>query len=135
MNRESCDTISTKPGTNQPLFTFTRQRDPGGLLHPSEKLLFALDTLRVFAEQGVKENPTLPRPVSTLVDNAVPILCSSKLLECTRGSEVHRLKLMTLIAVRFLKPLLAIYEFGVRDRHDTFKFTTKKPLSRQYPKL
>ncbi|KAH7960380.1 hypothetical protein HPB49_019078 [Dermacentor silvarum] len=94
MNCENCVALCTKPVTNQPLLTFTRSQDRGGLLYPSYQLLFVLDTLRTFAEQALKEHHALEKPLTSLVERAVPALCGSNLLKCKDSDEPHRLKLM-----------------------------------------
>ncbi|KAL1421211.1 hypothetical protein MTO96_004222 [Rhipicephalus appendiculatus] len=108
-------------------------QDRGGLLYPSEQLLFAVEVLRTFADRALKDNPTLQKPLSTLVKHAVPALCASNLLKCKEGDDIHRVRLMELISVRFLRPLLANYAFNVSDK--AFKYFAKKPLSRKYVKL
>ncbi|XP_050038332.1 uncharacterized protein [Dermacentor andersoni] len=135
INCENCVAIASKPLTNQPLQTFTRSQDRGGLLYPSDQLLFVLDILRVFSEQALKENPALPRPLTSLVAHAVPALCASKLLQCKENDMMHRQKLMELIAVRFVRPLLANYAFSITDKHDAYKYFAQKPLSRKSLKL
>lgn len=135
MSCENCTSVCTKPASNQPIFQFTRSQDRGGLLYPSDELLFAVDVLRAFADRALKDNPTLQRPLSTLMKYAVPALCSSNLLKCKDSDNTHRVKLMELISVRFLRPLLVNYAFNVTDKHDAFKFFAKKPLSRKYMKL
>lgn len=126
MKCESCDALSTKPGTNQPLLTFTRNKDRVGLFYPSDQLLFVLDTSRISAEQAFKETPTLLRSLSTLVDNSVLVTCSSKLLKCMHSNEVHRLKLMKLIALFFFFTSPRKLRVCVTDRHDAFQYITKK---------
>lgn len=136
MKCDSCIAISTKPVTNQPLLQFTRSQDRGGLLYPSDQLLFALDTVRAFAECALKESPTLQKPLATLVQQAVPALCASNLLKCKDNfDDTHRVKLMELTSVRFLRPLLSNYAFSVTDKHDAYKYFAKKPLSRKCMKL
>ncbi|KAH7978796.1 hypothetical protein HPB49_006774 [Dermacentor silvarum] len=135
MNCENCVALCTKPVTNQPLLTFTRSQDRGGLLYTSYQLLFVLDTLRTFAEQALKENHALEKPLTSLVERAVPALCGSNLLKCKDSDEPHRLKLMELISVRFLRPLLSNYAFSVTDKHDAYRYFAKKPLSRKCLKL
>ncbi|XP_050032440.1 uncharacterized protein [Dermacentor andersoni] len=133
---ENCVTLCTKPVSNQPLFQLTRSQDRGGLLYPSDQLLFVLDCLRDFADRALQEHQTLQKPLTTLVEYAVPALCSSKLLKCkSNDSNEHRLKLMNLISVRFLRPLLCNYAFNVTDRHDAVKHFVRKPLSRKHAKL
>ncbi|KAH7933928.1 hypothetical protein HPB49_019322 [Dermacentor silvarum] len=83
------------------------------LEHLKEQLLFVLDTLRTFAEQALKENHALEKPLTSLVERAVPALCGSNLLKWKDSDEPHRLKLMELISVRFLRPLLSNYAFSV----------------------
>ncbi|KAH7952101.1 hypothetical protein HPB52_018393 [Rhipicephalus sanguineus] len=124
------------------LFVLTRKfnsdpidQDRGGLLYPSDQLLFALDVLRAFADRALKDNPTLQKPLSTLVKRAVPALCASNLLKCKEGDDFHRASLMELISVRFLRPLLVNYAFNVSDKNDAFKYFAKKPLSRKHMKL
>ncbi|KAH8021084.1 hypothetical protein HPB51_012368 [Rhipicephalus microplus] len=131
----SCTAVCTKPASNQPILQFTRSQDRGGLLYPSDQLLFAVDVLRAFADRALKDNPTLKNPLSTLVKYAVPALCASNLLKCKEMDDTHRTKLMELISVRFLRPLLVNYAFTVSDKHDAFKYFAKKPLSRKYAKL
>lgn len=136
MKCENCVAISTKPASNQPLLQFTRCQDRGGLLFPSDQLLFALDTLRKFAECALKENPTLQKPLATLVKYTVPALCGSNLLKCEAIDDYsHRVTFMELVSVRFLRPLLVNYAFTVTDKHDTYKYYARKPLSRKSKKL
>ncbi|KAH6948127.1 hypothetical protein HPB50_023065 [Hyalomma asiaticum] len=135
MNCENCVAIASKPLTNQPLQVFTRSQDRGGLLYPSDQLLFVLDTLRAYAEQALKENPTLQKPMTSLVAHAIPALCASKLLQCKENDVVHRQKLMELISVRFLRPLLTNYAFSITDKHDAYKYFGQKSLSRKCLKL
>lgn len=136
MNCENCLAVCTKPVNNQPLLQFSRCQDRGGLLYPSDQLLFALDTLRAFADSALKNNPTLQKPLSELTKCTVPALCSSRLLKCrSDDSHEHRVKLMDLISVRFLRPLLSNYAFTVTDKHDARKYFAKKPLSRKYARL
>ncbi|KAH9379984.1 hypothetical protein HPB48_016865 [Haemaphysalis longicornis] len=111
MRCESCTAVCTKPASNQPILQFTRSQDRGGLLYPSDQLLFAVDVLRAFADRALKDNPTLKNPLSTLVKYAVPALCASNLLKCKEMDDTHRAKLMELISVRFLRPLLVNYAF------------------------
>ncbi|KAH6925840.1 hypothetical protein HPB50_011088 [Hyalomma asiaticum] len=132
---DSCTSVCTKPSSKQPILQFTRSQDRGGLLYSSDQLLFTLDVLRAFADRALKDNPTLQKPLSTLVKHAVPALCASNLLKCRESDGVHRVKLMELISVRFLRPLLVNYAFNVSDKHDAFKYFAKKPLSRKYVKL
>lgn len=73
----SCTAICSKPASNQPIFQLTHSQDRGGLLYPSNQLLFALDVLRSFADRALKDNPTLQKILSTLVEHAVPALCAS----------------------------------------------------------
>nr|XP_050032240.1 uncharacterized protein LOC126528390 [Dermacentor andersoni] len=135
MRCESCSSVCTKPASNQPILQLTRSQDRGGLLYPSDQLLFAVDVLRTFADRALKDNPTLQKPLSTLVKYAVPALCASNLLKCKDSDAIHRVKLMELISVRFLRPLLVNYAFNVSDKHDAFKYFAKKPQSRKYVKL
>ncbi|KAH6922498.1 hypothetical protein HPB50_015125 [Hyalomma asiaticum] len=114
---------------------FARNQDREGLLYPSDQLLFTLDVLRAFADRALKDNPTLQKPLSTLVKHAVPALCASNLLKCRESDGVHRVKLMELISVRFLRPMLVNYAFNVSDKHGAFKYFAKKPLSRKYVKM
>ncbi|KAH7958591.1 hypothetical protein HPB49_026096 [Dermacentor silvarum] len=67
MRCESCTSVCTKPASNQPILQFTRGQGRGGLLYPSDQLLFAVDVLRTFADRALKDNPTLLKPLSTLV--------------------------------------------------------------------
>ncbi|KAH7948861.1 hypothetical protein HPB49_002823 [Dermacentor silvarum] len=98
MDCENCITLCTKPVSNQPLLQLTRSQNRGELLYPSDKLLFVLHTLRAFADRALQEDQTLQKPLSTLVEYAVPVLCASKLLKCkSNDSNEHRLKLMNLI--------------------------------------
>ncbi|KAH7958920.1 hypothetical protein HPB49_006518 [Dermacentor silvarum] len=135
MRSESCTSICTKPASNQPILQFTRSQYRGGLLYPSDQWLFAVDVLRTFADRALKDNPALLKPLSTLVKYAVPALCASHLLKCKESDAIHRVKLMELISVQFLRPLLMNYAFNVSDKHDAFKYFAKKPLSRKYVKL
>nr|XP_037275622.1 zinc finger protein 501-like [Rhipicephalus microplus] len=73
-------------------------QDRGGLLYLSDQLLFAVDVLREFANRALKDNPTLKKPLSTLVKYAVPALCASNLLKCKEMDDSHRAKLMKLIS-------------------------------------
>ncbi|KAH7958825.1 hypothetical protein HPB49_005568 [Dermacentor silvarum] len=98
---------------------FTRCQVRGGLLYPSDQLLFALDVLRAYAERALKENQDFEKPLTSLVVHTVPAMCASKLLQCKDGAKVHRQKLMQLLALRFLKPLLANHAFSITDRYDS----------------
>ncbi|KAH8027278.1 hypothetical protein HPB51_004105 [Rhipicephalus microplus] len=97
----SCTAVCTKPARNQPILHFTCSQDRGGLLYLSDQLLFAVDVLREFANRALKDNPTLKKPLSTLVKYAVPALCASNLLKCKEMDDSHRAKLMKLISVGF----------------------------------
>lgn len=66
----------------------------------------------------------MEKPLTTLVDCAVPALCSSKLL---KGNDSNEHRLMDLISV--LRPLLCNYVFNVTDKYDTAKHFAEKPLS------
>ncbi|KAH8021746.1 hypothetical protein HPB51_016810 [Rhipicephalus microplus] len=107
MNCENCVSLCTKPVTNQPLLELTRNQDQGGLLYPSDQLLFILDTLGAFADSALRDNPTLQKPLSSLTKCTVPALCASRFLKCqSDGSCDHRARLMNLVSVHFLRPLL-----------------------------
>lgn len=64
-------------------------------------------------------NQDLEKPPTSLVAHAVTALCASKLLQCKDGAKVLRQMLMELIALRFLRPLLANNAFSITDRHDS----------------
>ncbi|KAH8023107.1 hypothetical protein HPB51_010891 [Rhipicephalus microplus] len=85
--------------------------------------------------EWLEENPTLQKPLPTPVKHAVSALCASNLLKCLEGDYNHRVRLMELISVRFLRPLLVNYVFNVIDKSDAFKYFAKKPLSRKYVEL
>lgn len=111
-----------------------KKKVPG--LYPSDQLLFVLDTLRAFADGALKGNPTLAKPFSTLTKYTVPALCASRLLKCqSDGSYDHRVRLMNLICIYFLRPLLSNYAFNVTDKQDACKYFARKPLSRKYVRI
>ncbi|KAH7953311.1 hypothetical protein HPB49_007026 [Dermacentor silvarum] len=45
---QDCCSLMTKPLTGQPLQQFTRHQDRGGLLYPSDEILYVLEGLRMF---------------------------------------------------------------------------------------
>ncbi|KAH6937647.1 hypothetical protein HPB50_003076 [Hyalomma asiaticum] len=123
VNCENCVSLCTKPVTNQPLLQLTRNQDRGGLLYPSDQLLFILDTLRAFADSALRDNPTLQKPLSSLTKCTVPALCASRFLKCqSDGSCDHRARLMNLVSVHFLRPLLSNYAFNVTDKQDACQY-------------
>ncbi|KAH6923078.1 hypothetical protein HPB50_021408 [Hyalomma asiaticum] len=83
MGCDMCVEIASKAPSSQPLQQLTRQQDRGGLLYPSDELLYVLDTLRIFTSTALQETPNLRRPLASLLDVAVPALAGSSL------SEVH----------------------------------------------
>ncbi|XP_049276291.1 uncharacterized protein LOC119373974 [Rhipicephalus sanguineus] len=136
VNCENCVSVCSKPASNQPLLQLTRHQDRGGLLYPSDQLLFVLDTLRAFADGALKDNPTLAKPLSTLTKYTIPALCASRLLKChSDGSYDHRVRLMNIICIYFLRPLLSNYAFNVTDKQDACKYFARKPLSRKYVRI
>ncbi|KAH7973689.1 hypothetical protein HPB49_004011 [Dermacentor silvarum] len=139
LKEQAGHTCSVSFASTGPSITFMkciyRCQDRGGLLYPSYQLPFVLDTLRTFAEQALKENHALEKPLTNLVERAVPALCGSNLLKCKDSDEPHRLKLMELISVRFLRPLLSNYAFSVTNKHDAYRYFAKTPLSRKCLKL
>ncbi|CAN7978256.1 unnamed protein product [Ixodes persulcatus] len=133
---ENCCAITTKPMSNQPMQQLTQYRDRGGLMYPSDDLTHVLDTLREFVETVVKDNPKLPKPMTTLLSYTVPALCSSPLLRCQAEVEgEHRKQFAQLVCTRFIRPLLVNYAFLQTDKHYVHKAFGKKPLSRKYVKL
>ncbi|KAH8033862.1 hypothetical protein HPB51_016634 [Rhipicephalus microplus] len=136
VNCENCVSVCSKPASNQPLLQLTRHQDRGGLLYPSDQLLFVLDTLRDFADCALKDNPTLAVPLSTLTKYTIPALFASRLLKChSDGSYDHRMRLMNIICIYFLRPLLSNYAFNVTDQQDACKYLARKPFSRKYVRI
>ncbi|KAH8022558.1 hypothetical protein HPB51_025655 [Rhipicephalus microplus] len=91
--------------------------------------------LRTFADHALKDNPTLQKPLSTLVKHAVPAPCASNLLMCKEGNDIQRVRLAELISVRFSQPLLVNYALNVSDKNDAFKDFAIKALFRKYVNL
>lgn len=132
---EKCCALTTKPPTNQPLQQFTRLQDRGGLLYPSDQLLYILETLQLFVEAALKEKPQLQKPLKTLTEAAVSAVCRSHLLKCPVNDRGHRETLAELMTTRFIRPLLTNYASAVTDKHDLYKPFSQKPLSRKCMKL
>ncbi|XP_077489494.1 uncharacterized protein LOC144100410 [Amblyomma americanum] len=136
MECEQCCLLTTKPPTGNPLEQFTREQDRGGLLYPSDELLYVLDTLRLFVETSLKENPRLENPLKNLTDAAVPAICKSRLLKCPFSDSSHREHFSLLVATRFIRPLLVNYACSITDKNDLYKpLFRQKPLSRKVMKL
>lgn len=66
---------------------------------------------------------------------ASPLLIKAAEVYTSDNSREHRVKLMDLISVPFLRPLLSNYAFTVTDKHDARKYFAKQPLSRKYARL
>nr|XP_050022891.1 uncharacterized protein LOC126516841 [Dermacentor andersoni] len=131
----NCGELTSKVPSSQPLQQLTKNQDRGGLLDPSDELLYVLETLRMFINSALTETPNLRRPLASLLNVAVPALIHSALLRCTMGDDQHRQKLVELVCSRFMKPLLSNYASAVTDKSDVCKNFARKPLSRKYLKL
>ncbi|KAM7311190.1 hypothetical protein ISCGN_008097 [Ixodes scapularis] len=115
--------------SNQPMQQLTRYQDRGGLMYPSDNLMHVLDLLREFVETVLKDNPKLPKPMTTLLSYTVPAMSSSPLLRCQADVEgEHRKQFPQLVCTRFIRLLLMNYEFLQTDKH-VYKGFGKKPLS------
>ncbi|KAH7956473.1 hypothetical protein HPB52_010041 [Rhipicephalus sanguineus] len=131
-----CWQLTSNVPSSQPLQQFTRQQDRGGLLYPSDELLDVLETLRMLASRALQERLNLQRPLTSLLNVAVPALVDSALLKCASlGDDQHRQDLAELVCSRFIKPLLVNYASAATDRSDACKNLTRKPLSRKYLRL
>lgn len=135
MECEDCQALTAKPLSNQPLQQFVRHQDRGGLLYPSEKLLYVLQILQQFVQIALEKAPRLQRPLKTLLEAAVPAVSDSGLLKCPQSNSQHHQALTELICRRFIRPLLANYASEATDKNDVYKTFFKKPLSRKYVKL
>lgn len=121
-----CWQLTSKVPSSQPLQHFTRQQDRGGL--PSDELFYVLETLRMLARRALEDRPNLQRPLTSLLNVAVPALVDSALLKCAMGDDQHRQDLAELIVCsRFIKPLLVNYASAATDRSDACKNFTRKP--------
>ncbi|KAH9367367.1 hypothetical protein HPB48_010162 [Haemaphysalis longicornis] len=132
---DSCCSLTTKPLSDQPLQQLTRNQDRGGLMYPSDKLVYVLDILRLFVETALKEDPKLKKPLRTLQEAAVPAIVDSGLLSCPHSERLHHEELAQLICLKFIRPLLVNYASAATDKNDVYKSFSKKPLSRKYVKL
>ncbi|XP_064482840.1 uncharacterized protein LOC135395673 [Ornithodoros turicata] len=135
---ENCAQLVLKAMSNQPVQGLTRHQDRGGLLYPSDDLVYLLDILREYAEAVISEQPNGAnkwKPLNTLLHFAVPVICECTLLQCPQSTKEHRHELVHLICSRFFRPLLVNHAFHVTDRNDTYKAFKRKPLSRKYVKL
>ncbi|KAL1426101.1 hypothetical protein MTO96_018574 [Rhipicephalus appendiculatus] len=135
MDCENCCAVTTKALSNQPLQQFVRPQDKGGLLYPSDKLLYVLETLRQFVETALQNEPRLQKPLKTLLEAAVPAVSNSALLKCKTSDSQHHKDLAVLICTRFIRPLLVNYASTTTDKNDVYKTFFQKPLSRKYVKL
>uniref|UniRef100_A0A147BC10 Putative transposase protein n=1 Tax=Ixodes ricinus TaxID=34613 RepID=A0A147BC10_IXORI len=136
MECDSCITVTTKPVCNQPVMQFIRNQDRGGLIYPSDQLVYVLDTLKELVRVVLKEHPRLEQPLAELLKVAVPAVAFSPLLRCGASEdEAHRKRFAELVCRRFMSPLLVNHAFKVTDKYDVYKAFAKKPLSRKYVKL
>ncbi|XP_049267625.1 uncharacterized protein LOC125756747 [Rhipicephalus sanguineus] len=115
MDCEDCCAVTTKALSNQPLQQFVRHQDRGGLLYPSDKLLYVLETLRQFVETALQREPRLQKPLKTLLEAAVPAVSNSALLKCTTSDSQHHNDLAVLVCTRFIRPLLVNYASTTTD--------------------
>lgn len=60
---EDCCAVTSKPVSAQPLQQLTLHQDRGGLLYPSDKLLYVLETLRHFVAIALVKQPMLKKPL------------------------------------------------------------------------
>lgn len=132
---DSCYSLMSKPLSYQPLQQLTRNQDRGGLLYPSDQLVYVLDILRLFVETALKKAPKLEKPLRTLQEAAVPAIVDCGLLNCPQNDRLHHQDLVQLICVKFIRPLLVNYASAATDRIDIYKSFAQKPLSRKYVKL
>lgn len=135
MECDNCGELTSKVPSSQPLQQLTKNQDRGGLLYPSNELLYVLEKLRMFTNSALTETPNLRRPLASLLNVAAPALIDSALLRCTMGDDQHRQRLVELVCSRFMKPLLSNYASAVTDKSDVCKNFAQKPLSRKYLKL
>ncbi|KAH6921110.1 hypothetical protein HPB50_027901 [Hyalomma asiaticum] len=70
---DSCYSLMSKPLSYQPLQQLTRNQDRGGLLYPSDQLVYVLDILRLFVESALKKAPKLEKPLRTLQEAAIDV--------------------------------------------------------------
>ncbi|KAH8018264.1 hypothetical protein HPB51_000875 [Rhipicephalus microplus] len=85
-----CCPLTSKLPSSQPLQQFTRHQDRGGLLYSSDELLYVLETLRMLASRALQEIPNLQRPLTSLLNVAVPVLGDSARLKCSMSDDQHR---------------------------------------------
>ncbi|KAH6921007.1 hypothetical protein HPB50_028006 [Hyalomma asiaticum] len=98
MDCEDCCAVTTKALSNQPLQQFVRHQDRGGLLYPSDKLLYVLETLRKFVETSLQKERMLQKPLKTVLEAAVLAVSNSALLKCTASDSKHHKDLAVLVS-------------------------------------
>ncbi|KAH8033744.1 hypothetical protein HPB51_015776 [Rhipicephalus microplus] len=130
-----CCQLTSKSPSSQPLQQFTRQQDRGGLVYPSDELLHVLETLTMLASCVLQERSNLQRPLTSLLNVAVPALVDSAPLKCAIGDDQHHQDLAELVCSHIIKPLLVNYASAATDRSDEGKNFTRKPLLRKYLRL
>ncbi|XP_064480056.1 uncharacterized protein LOC135393663 [Ornithodoros turicata] len=132
---ENCCQLVLKAKSNQASQGLTMHQDRGGLLYPSDDLVYLLCILRQFAEAVLSSKPKPTRPLSTLLHFAVPAVSECPLLKCSANTKEHRHELVQLICTKFFRPLLTNHAFHVTDRNYAAKAFFRKPLSRKYLRL
>ncbi|KAH7931708.1 hypothetical protein HPB51_029736 [Rhipicephalus microplus] len=130
-----CCQLTSKAPSSQPLQQFTRQQDRGRPLYPSDELLYVLEKLRMLASRVLQERPNLQRPLTSLLNVAVPALVDSALLKCAMGDDQLRQDLAELVCSRLNMSLLVNYPSAATHRSDEGKNFTRKPLLRKYLRL
>lgn len=89
---EYCCQLVLKAQSGQAMQAITKHQDRGGLIYPSDDLVYLLDILKQFAEAVLSEQPKTWKPLESLLHFAVPVVCECPLLRCKDNNPHHRLE-------------------------------------------
>lgn len=118
---------TSKPLSDQPLQQSTRNQDRGGLLYPSNQLVYVFNILCLFMQSPLKRESKLQKPLKTLQAAAVPAIVDSGLLSCPQSDQLQHQDLAKLICLKFIRPLLINYASTAINQSDVYKSFSQKP--------
>lgn len=126
---------TSKPLSDQPLQQSTWNQDRGGLLYPSNQLVYVFNILCLLLQSPLKRESKLQKPLKTLQEAVIPAIVDSGLLSCPQSDQLQHQDLAKLICLKFIRPLLLNHASTATNKIDVYKSFSQKPLCRKYVKL